>query len=192
MKRIGLILCLSVLASGALAQGLINFANSPTTLVSVNLGGNVSTISGPVGTYLFALLTSPVPTGPFTFSGLYASNIVSSTGGRFSGGNGVAVNGWIPGTTMFYEIVGWSSAGGSVTFNPSWLSDANLPSLFDISAVGSGVAGGGSQNLPPLPLFGGASGINDGFMLFSDFPEPSSLSLAGLGAVVLLIFRRRK
>jgi hypothetical protein len=197
MKRISLILCLSVMeASGAFAQGLINFNNSPTTLVSVNIGGNVATISGPAGRYLFALLISPTSTGPFSFSGLYATNLVNSTGGRFSGGNGVAVNGWAPGTSKFYEIFGWTSSAGE-TFNAAWVDANGIPSinhpggLFAISDIGSGVAGGGPQSLPPLPLFGGASGITSGF-IFPYFPEPTSLSLAGLGAAVLLIFRRRK
>jgi hypothetical protein len=38
MKRVVSILCLNVLTFGALAQGLINFANSPTTLISTRIG----------------------------------------------------------------------------------------------------------------------------------------------------------
>jgi hypothetical protein len=195
MKRIGLILCLSVLPSGAFAQGLIDFANSPTTLVSTPIGGNVVTLPAPVGTYLFGLLTSPTPTGPFSFSGLYATNLMNSSGGRFSGGNGVAVNGWAPGTTMFYEIFGWASSEGT-TYSPAWVRADGAPSFllpgpFGISAIGSGVAGGGPQSLPPLPLFGGVSGITSGFVVGILIPEPSSITLAGLAAAVVLIFRRR-
>src|SRR5579859_1820695 len=196
VKMIATILCCSVMASSGLAQGLINFANTPTTLISAFIPGrSAPLISGPAGSYLFGLLISPTATGPFSFSGLYATNIVNSTGGRFSGGNGVAVNGWAPGTTMFYEIAGWASTAG-VTFTPAWVLANGRPGaipvdLFSISSIGSGVAGRGPQSLPPLPLFGGVSGITSGFA-FGLIPEPTSMSLAGVGAVVLLMLRRRK
>jgi hypothetical protein len=197
MKKLAAMLCLSAMTTGAFAQGLINFANSPTTLISANIGGNVATLSGPSGTYLFGLLTSAAQGGPFTFAGVYGTNLVNSTGGRLSGGNGVAVNGWAPGATMFYELAGWSSAGGATTFNAAWVKSdgtaaaSGLPSLFGVSPIGSGVAGGGAQSLPTLQLFGGASGIQSGFTL-TGVPEPTSMALAGLGAAALLIFRRRK
>jgi hypothetical protein len=193
MKKLAAILCLSALTTGAFAQGLINFANSPTTLVSANIGGNTAAISGVAGSYYFGLLISPTGgAGTWTFSGLYATNLVNTTGGRFSGGNGIAVPTWASGTTMSYEVAGWSSALGA-TFNPAWL--VNAPAgLFGTSGIGSGVAGGGAQSLPSLPLFGGATGIQAGFILGGGpiIPEPSSMALAGLGAAALLIFRRRK
>jgi len=98
---------------------------------------------------------------------------------------------------MFYELAGWSSAGGATTFNAAWVKSdgtaaaSGLPSLFGVSPIGSGVAGGGAQSLPTLQLFGGASGIQSGFTL-TGVPEPTSMALAGLGAAALLIFRRRK
>jgi len=113
MKKLAAMLCMSVMTTGAFAQGLINFANSPTTLVSTTIAGQTATMSGSAGTYLFGLLTSTAAAGPFTFAGVYGTNLVNSTGGRLSGGNGVAVNGWAPGATMFYELAGWSSAGGN-------------------------------------------------------------------------------
>jgi len=191
MKKLAAMLCLSAMTTGAFAQGLINFANSPATLISANINGNVATTSGAAGTYYFGLLTSASgAAGSFTFAGLYATNLVNTTGGRFSGGNGVAVNGWAPGATMFYEVAGWESAALGHDFNPAWLTSPPA-GLFGISASGSGVAGGGAQSLPTLQLFGGATGIQAGFELQS-IPEPTSMALAGLGAAALLIFRRRK
>jgi len=196
MKKLAAMLCLSAMTTGAFAQGLINFNNSSTTLISANIGGNVATLSGASGSYLFGLLTSASATGPFTFASVYGTNLVNTTGGRFTGGNGVPVNGWAPGATMFYEIASWSTAGGVVTFNSAWVKadgtvGTSLPSLFGVSAIGSGVAGGGANSLPPLPLFGGVSGLTQGFTL-QGVPEPTSMALAGLGAAALLIFRRRK
>jgi hypothetical protein len=191
MKKLAAMLCLSVMATGAFAQGLVNFANNPQTLVSANIGGNVAAINGPSGSYYFALLTSATPAGPFTFTTLMGTNLVNSTGGRFSGGNGVQVPNWAPGTTMNYEVAGWDASLGS-TFNPAWLTVAPATGLFGISAVGSGVAGGGAQSLPTLLLFGG-TGITSGFSLTgTSVPEPSSMALAGSGAAALLSFRRRK
>jgi hypothetical protein len=190
MKKLAAMLCLSAMTTGAFAQGLVNFANNPNTLVSANIGGNLAAINGPSGSYYFALLTAPSSAGPFTFSGLYGTNLVNATGGRFSGGNGVAVTGWQPGATMSYEIAGWSAAAG-VTWNPAWLVTAPAGALFGVSVVGSGVAGGGPQSLPTLQLFGG-TGITTGFQVTGAIPEPSSMALVGLGTAALLIFRRRK
>jgi hypothetical protein len=188
MKKLAAMLCLSAMATGAFAQGLVNFANNPQTLVSATIGGNTATISGAAGSYYFALLISGTATGPFTFTGLQGTNS-GVAAGRFSGGNGVAVNGWAPGATMFYEVAGWS-AGAGPTFDPTWINTPPGGGLFGISAVGSGVAGGGAQSLPTLQLFGG-TGITSGFDV-TGVPEPTTMALAGLGAAALLIFRRRK
>lgn len=92
---------------------------------------------------------------------------------------------------MFYEVVGWESSLGA-NFNPAWLTTYPEASLSGWSLVGSGVAGGGPQNLPPLQLFGG-TGIPQGFTLsfFHPVPEPSSMALFGLGAAALVILRYR-
>jgi len=64
MKKLAAMLCLSVMATGAFAQGLVNFANNPQTLVSANIAGSLANISGPSGSYYFALLTSANAYGP--------------------------------------------------------------------------------------------------------------------------------
>jgi hypothetical protein len=196
MKKLAAMLCMSVMTTGVFAQGLINFGNSPTTLISTQVPGQAAqTMAGASGSFLFGLLISPAATGPFTFAGIYGTNLVNASGGRLSGGNGVAVNGWQPGATMFYELVGWASTAGA-TFNAAWVkadgtTGTRPVDFFGISAQGSGIAGGGPNSLPPLPLFQGASGIPTGFTL-TPVPEPTSMALAGLGAAALLIFRRRK
>jgi PEP-CTERM motif len=90
---------------------------------------------------------------------------------------------------MYYEVAAWDLSLGT-TFNPVWLTGIPF-GLFSISAVGSGVAGGGPQNLPTLQLFGG-TGITQGFTLTGPvfIPEPSSMALFCLGAAALVIFRR--
>src|SRR6266481_1557235 len=85
----------------SLSQGLVIFSNTPETLVSASINGNVAPINGPVGSYYFALLISSSPSGPFGFPGVYATNVMTAGGGQFDGGT-VLVPGWQPGTTMFY------------------------------------------------------------------------------------------
>jgi len=199
MKKLAVILCLSALATGAFAQGLVSFGNGPTSLISQGTTGNTSTLAaGNAGGYYFALLTSASSTGPFTFAGIYGTN--SGSAGRIAAGT-YPVTGWQPGATMSYEVAGWSSIYGA-TFVNGWLTakpgDAiwgGKAGFFGVSAVGTGAAGGGSPvPAPALPLFGG-SGLA-GFVLgpvgTGSVPEPTSMALAGLGAAALLIFRRRK
>jgi len=194
MKKLAAILCLSALATGAYAQGLVNFFNNPSTLIS---SGGTAT-AAVAGQYYFALLTAPAnstASSAFTFAGITATNLASA--GRFTGGAGVAVAGWAAGDSRAFRVVGWSADNGSV-FNPAWIAAgsfsgyAGCPSGFwgvsDIAA--SGIAGGGPQSLPNLNIFGSTS-IAGGFNLVP-VPEPTTMALAGLGAAALLIFRRRK
>jgi hypothetical protein len=197
MKKLAAILCLSALATGAFAQGIINYANSGQTLISTSTGTQTSVMpNSTAGTFYFALLTAAPGTTDktaFTFTGLYGTNTAATTGGRLSGGNGIQVPGWGAGVSMSYEIAGWDASLGH-TFQSSWLTTA--PSgFFGVSPIATGAAGGTDalgNSLPPYNLFGGATGIPTGFTLTSAVPEPSSMALAGLGAAALLIFRRRK
>jgi hypothetical protein len=195
MKKIAAILCLGALATGAFAQGVVNFGNSASTLVTATINGQTASIAGNgTATYYFGLLLANSAAGPFTFSGLYGTNSVAA--GRFVQ-NGAVVPaspvGWAAGTTKFYEVAGWSGTLGS-TFQASWLTTAPA-GLFGVSGIGSGTAGGSDasgNSFPPLPLFGGATGIQSGFNLTTSVPEPTSMALVGLGAAALMIFRRRK
>ena len=196
MKKLVPLFCFCASVAAASGQGLINFFNNATTLVSVgNVCGLNCTINGSPGSFYFALLTSPAGANGFTFAGVYATNQVVA--GRFNGGAGVAVPGWAPGTARDFEVAGWSASMGH-DFNPAWLTGnfgAGPFGFFGVSGIGTGVAGGttSSASLPPLNIFGGASGIQNGFSLYSPLiPEPSSLSLSALGAAVFLILRRKR
>jgi hypothetical protein len=146
-KIIVAVLLLKVVTS-LFAQGLVNFANTPNTLVSAHLitftnGQRYETwsaISGPRDSYYFALLTgTPGDISSFTFTGLYATN--TGVDGLFSVGT-VAVPNWAPGTTKSYEVAGWAADLGPA-FNPAWIRN-NPPDslyLFGVSAVGVASAG---------------------------------------------------
>ncbi len=201
MKKLAAILCFAALTSGAFAQGLINFLNNPTTLISVE--GSVIP-SGQGGAYWFALVAAPSGTSDYfattwAHTGLYGTN--QNAAGRFTGGLGLVANSWAAGETKAFFVVGWSANNGS-TLDMAWLQPGGVdtghglfrgPSqgFFGVSAIApAGVAGGGPQSLPNLVVFGGLQGIQSGFNLVP-VPEPATLALAGLGAAALLIFRRR-
>jgi hypothetical protein len=182
------LLVLTNTTASLFAQGTVLFNNTPSTPISA--GFPAVNISGAVGSWYFGLLTSTSgAAGTFTFSGNYATNAPTAAG-RFIGGTQI-VNGWAPGTTMFYEVAGWSSSLGP-TFQPGWLvgNFGGRAGFFGISVDASGAPGGGSPPAPPFPLFGG-TGIGSGFTLdtIPPLPEPSVTSLIAVGAGVILFWR---
>lgn len=194
MKKLALIGCLSALAVGASAQGLVKFSNGTTTLVSYP--GPLFRTTDPGPGFYYGLFTAPLGTTDplaFTFAGIYATNTLATTGGRFQGGpnTGVAVAGWAGGESRSFEVIGWSASLGS-TWNNVWL--VNPPTApFGISAIGQGMAGGTDSlgnPLPALVLFGAAPAITSGFIL--GIPEPASTTFAALGLFLLLVRQARK
>jgi hypothetical protein len=184
------------LTTSVFGQGLINFFNNATTLYSVGNLVGLPTPPPSANSYYFALLTSPVGANTFTFSGVYATNQLVI--GRFTGGANIQVDGWAPGVSRDFKVVGWS-AGLGPTFDPTWLINPGPTTpnqFFGMSALGTGQAGGfnGTGTLPNLNIFGGAGGIQAGFALLptAAIPEPSSVALATFGLVTVLVARFRK
>lgn len=177
------------------------FANGPTTLISYSYfpaGQPVTLGPAPVGSYFYALLISSSASGPFFFSGVYATN--TAAGSKLGPATYTpTVQGWGAGTTMFFEVAGWSSNLG-VTWNNAWLVNnapappssavwGSVAGLFGLSGIASGAAT--ASPAPPFPLFGG-TGIS-GFALYGfAIPEPSvaALSCLGLGAWLISGWRK--
>ena len=197
MKKLAAILCLSALTTGAFAQGLVNFLNNNSTLTSATINGNTAAAGGAVGSWYYGLLigASTTSTANFTFTGVYATNL--ATAGRFFGGTSVPVPGWGLGVVTNYAVAIWSQSLGA-TFKTSWLTGSGFTGTgslnFGVSSIATAASGGaGSPASPAYNLFGGTTGIQNGFTANAvGVPEPSSMALAGLGAAALLIFRRRK
>jgi hypothetical protein len=188
MKRILVWVWLCTMTLASYGQGLVNFFNNSATLVSAATWATPPVaINGPAGSFYFALLTSPVGANNFTFSGFYGTNQIVP--GRFNGGVGVQVAGWSPGTARDFKVAGWYQSLGA-TFNPSWLT--SYPAPFGISSIGTGVAGGfnGTGVLPNAAIFGGPTGIQNGFVVFG-IPEPKGAYLLFAGFAVCLVFQRR-
>ena len=192
MKK-NVIVAIFLLSSTApmFAQGLVNFANTPTSPVyaqAVQPGGSFSIMSGPSGSYYFGLFLGTFQSP--TFTGIYATN--TGADGLFSGGV-AAVPGWSAGTSTNYFVAGWSGGMGH-DFNPIWLLGPTFRGGdFGVAALGTGTAGNGST-IPILNLFDGGPGTLTGIFLLSNslVPEPSSTALAALGAGVILFHKIRR
>jgi hypothetical protein len=209
------------IAERAFGQGLIDFFNSSTTLVRTNslgTGGGVdSTATNSAGFY-YGLFIAPstvttvspqdLLTAAWTFTDVYATNTIATSGGRLSGGGAIRVALWDT-TTNAYCVAGWSAnvspsdwasvagqlVGASFTnglwSGPNWL-PTSAGGFFGVSALGLGFAPNFNSSLPAQPLFGPASPgflmpIGTGFDLYEvGVPEPEAWGLVALGGAGLL------
>src|ERR1041384_62750 len=104
MKKIALTIGAVAMMLSAFAQGTVNFNNTPGTLFYTNstaIGGNIGAANGTMGgPFYYGLFIAPVGqqmggtnvdlfSGPWTFTGVYATN--TTAGGRLSGGPGTGV-----------------------------------------------------------------------------------------------------
>ncbi len=204
-----------VLASLAIAsaQGTIKFFNiNSSYLVSTPTGPIATSTASPNG-YYFALLTSssaPSSSDPLTGgwtvaqsggANLVGNNYLVAGGISGNGGaNGVAVDNWAAGATKFVEIVGWSvSLGTSWSQISAQLTSGNwnADGFYGISSQGQVASGGvGTPASPAAALFGATGQIANGWTLAAvtatPTPEPTTLALAALGGISMLLIRRRK
>lgn len=195
--------CLSFgLISTVQGQGLVDFSSglatqNKITTNSVLLGPSTGLISGPVGSYYFALFVAPSTittlNGPFdptlsgfTFTGAIGTNTIA---GVFSGG-AVAVPGYASGTTASFTIVGWSANYGTTWPEAIAAINADEFGFWGNSGVAQVMLGGGVA--PAGEIFGTGAGQIQGFSLNpGPIPEPATFALAGLGTAAILLFRRR-
>ena len=196
MKKLLIAVGLAALvSSSASAQGLINFLNNATTLVTLRSG---TTDLGPMpnvaGQYYFQLFIAPAGTATDTgFTGTVMGTNQASAG-RFSGGVNVAVAGAPAGSTRAIIVRGWSASLGADYATALQNYNTGGAGYLGSSAIAPNFIFGGFDGvgtIPTSPAFGGAAGVGSGFALVA-VPEPSSIALAGLGAASLLLFRRRK
>lgn len=198
MKKILITLSLAAIVSSSQAQGLINFFNSASTLVTLSSNAvNLGSTPGTLGQFRYELFVAPAGTlTPASFTGTGVIGTNQAAAGRFTGGANVGVPLNPAGSTRAIMVRGWSSNLGS-TWAAAKLNEGVIGGFFGESAIApSFILGGfdGVGTLPTLPAFSGTA-ISTGFALTyvpSIIPEPSSMALAGLGAASLLIFRRRK
>ncbi len=218
MKKLILTIGLVVAIAGAAnAQGLIKINNTSTSYTVSTNGGPAITLqglgrtpngAGGINQYYYALLVGTASTSltAETFNSgltLTATNYTISAGGIISQpvtGSGFAADNWAYGTSQFIQLVGWSATLGSTwgsvaneIANGTWsasvlnvggyyLGHSNIGSILSSSS--------GTVTAPSIFVPGG---ISAGFDLnYVPIPEPSTMVLAGLGGLSLLLFRRRK
>jgi len=220
MKK--LILTLLVITGATFSgysQGVINFDNTPTGYGSVVVNNSgVFSYSGSFTVALFAavptavtLAQGPDAYGQLTYSQFLADSFTlaaTTTGGgqygTFSGGTatlGVA-GGYSAGNYTVNDYVALAAwTGGYANLAAAVTANAAYGIITFVNPVGPG---GASPNIPnlsgwlgvtPTPAdatFEGSGYPNDLIMTVHAVPEPSTMALAALGGVSLLLFRRRK
>jgi hypothetical protein len=202
--RMKKLLILTVLLSATVAsfgQGIINWANTSGTLISVDSDGPGPAAAAPMAvragastTFNFGLFLAPggtaAPTGlndpNWQLVTAYALNSTAAAGAGRMLNPGLATSAtYAPGTSVSFIVRSWQSVSGSA----DWAAVQNELLFVGTSGVGSAILGGGA--LPTPSAFGSGAGFIGGFTV-NPVPEPSSMVLAGLGAASLLLFRRRK
>jgi len=188
MKNLIAVILASGLAGWSVhAQGTVQFANL-NVAAGVNApvyhADGIRRVSGPA--WLTELMA-----GPNSTSLAQIANTTFLTGGGagyFDGGSQAIAT--VPGGgTAWIQLDIWDSTLGGTTTGAT-LAQAQASGLYDVwvqTGVFSEITGDPNAipATPPAPLTGlGTSSI---FV-----PEPSALSLAGLGLAGLLLFRRRK
>jgi hypothetical protein len=111
--------------------------------------------------------------GSWSDTGIRATNTSFAAGGRAFAGTACTVTNWPAGTLQSFIVVGWSANEGtnwtdvSAKLSGAFLSPANGGAYWSggftplvnggfigASAVQSAIAGGGSDQIPPFPIFG--------------------------------------
>jgi len=216
MKKALTLFVLIVTPAIAFAQGTVVFSNNgsslvkqwtslyDSTLISVpKSGGSVELIVAPEGTPL----SNPFGyTGISGFSPMYSSlagffganpgwsavsitSILPIVAGEFNGGV-VTINGIAAGAGAEYFVIGWT--GPYTTYDAAFAACDFYNAFFGVSAIATTSTGNPRTTPPgiPVPL----QTTFPGMLLAPQImiPEPATAALAGLGAVMLMVFRRRR
>lgn len=160
------------------SQGTVLFANNASSLVTID------GVAAPINTVTVGLYAG---TSPDNLT-LRATVEIFPVPGRFNGGT-VVLDGIAGGETATLQLRAWSTAAGNsyeeafATGNAAWHAG-----LSDVWTQGTGNPGSEPPGTPTAitgtPGFTGAD--------LQPIPEPSTVLLAVLGGLGLLLFRRRK
>ena len=116
----------------------------------------------------------------------YSPAIIGPVAGRFNAGT-VTVNPLAPGGKIEYVMIGWT--GSSARLDDAIASGAYIGE----SPLFTGIATGNPTTTPPgIPSSMSSSFTGLILAPVSVVPEPSTFALTGLGAVMLIVLRRRR
>jgi hypothetical protein len=217
MCKFSLVVWLIGIAAGALAQGTVAFQNGTNSLVKqwtsltdstlTNVprgGGFVELIAAPVGTPLlhplftkfwglypnYWSLSSFLGANP-GWAALAITPISSFSAGRFNGGT-VTITDIAEGANADYMVIGWT--GNYASYDAAIAASLLFPNSFvGISAIAT-TATGNPLAIPPdtpVPLSATFFGMTL-IPVDTAAPEPSTVALASVGTVTLMLFRRRR
>ncbi len=210
MKIIAAITVLSTLAISGFSQGQINFQNALTSQLFFNTTANNANKVG-AGTIASQPAGDPTSpdvvdvglywsTSPFTYpsQGTLADVVTMSTTtpGTIAGGT-VILPGTLAGENVYVQVYAWDSTFATPELSLSiggWFAAWSAgPNNKIFGAIGAAEF---VQNLTPSPapanvIFGTGAG-QFGRAVLLEGPEPGTISIGGLGAAALLLFRRRK
>lgn len=171
-------------ALNCLAQGTVSFTNSGFPITTNNLHGATGRIASL--NYYFGLYmgTSAAAVQISTTPVLVVVN--NSFPGIFTGGS-LDVPGFDADTSYYFQVKGWSVAGGSVSYETALLNDPS--GYFGVSQIGMVFLtqheyGGGK-------LFGDSYPLVPAFEM-TPIPEPSTFTLGGLAVAALAGWRWRR
>lgn len=206
MKKLLVIIATSLVASSALAQGLLNWNTASSTGSTIKYGSNAAfgALAGAVydGTFAGSLpLNSGIWAGPAgTAEGnlVFLANslkVVGTAGpgkGNIQGMGSYAFADYAASTVISLQIRAWSGSayGQGAVAAKSAVTQISLGGGLVPTPIAWSTAGVASASTWNAVAPTG-TGPLQGFTL-SIVPEPASASLLGLGLASLLIFRRRK
>jgi len=179
------ILGMVLFVGGACAQGQVNFVNLNAAAgvnAPVYLPDYTSKLTGPA--WMAGLFAGSTSTS-LTYIGNATPFLTGGGAGYFSGGTTTLAG--IPGGTLAWlQVAVWDSSLNGTTTGATWPQAMAFAGLWGMSGLFSVVVSDPTTSPPqtPAPLVG--------LQPFALMPEPSALSLAGLGLAGLLLFRRRK
>jgi len=184
-KTLATFLTVVALVASAYSQGTLTFNNSAASIVKVLASRSDPTptfITMPVGGGHVELLWAEVGTTDLSLFSSVAITDFHTAPGRFNGG-AVTIPITVAGGPVALVVRGWT--GPSLT----WAGISLCCDMFAYSSIFTLAATGNPTTVPPgIPV-----SINPAFpgLTIDLIPEPSSMALAGLGTVSLLLFRRR-
>jgi len=210
MKKILTAIAIVATTVAAFAQGYVTLSNGTGTFYSTNGVANLAAgetanttayyfdvlVQAWTGTVVAATgANNPWTIGVWSDTGVLTPNAQNGQPGKITAQTGVTAASWAVGLTNEFVIVGWSADLGttwsaaktSFGLNEGTWYGWTLPSFAASGAAPPGVASILWSNAGAQP-YGNPIGTG---MELNPVPEPTTLALAGLGGLALLLLRRR-
>jgi len=187
MKKILLTLTVVGLAASVFAQGTVAFQNAIGVGGKVTIDGVLTTSSdtvtvqllyGPVGTALGSLTAVTPPFVTTTGNGLFYDGATKTLTGITAGGGSSDAT-----MNVTLAIQGW--VGNYADWDTAVAAGAKVGQT---SAFDNPTGGGGTPAAPAANLVGWMA---DNPLNLTIVPEPTTFALLGLGALGMLVFRRK-